>query len=391
MVEGKDKNIIAEVQFLFTEMFDYKKIAHSLYAIERKGEFVDNMTKILDIKLDLTKQMFIHAARDNIKGLTDLMVTHDFDNEDLMMTNQRNQSILTPICTVNAKKTLSYLVKQIDDEVIKDRLVFPDMDGYYPLQLAVSKNHFDGVLLSVMKGDKLGLADYENPSKVHISSYCWSKNCAKSALLILKNITSKERIKKLIDKEYTLYNLMGVGDADLLRYVWDQLKSNPKAKEKWLAKGDAREDGKWSNLHDACCLGKDKGGSVECVKELLSFYGEEKEQEQLWQKQDRRLQTPLFHAATNAMYNILEWRLSAMSEDKKAEFFTSQNMMAREPIELLLDNRYGGKNDLKALKIMVSHLTSSYEKKFSEIFLFAAQKELSIWHVISQFLCSTYI
>ena len=127
------------------------------------------------------------------------------------------------------------------------------------------------------------------------------------------------------------------------------------------------------------------------IKELLSFYGEEKEQEELWQKQDRRLQTPLFHAATNAMYNILEWRLSAMSEDKKAAFFTSQNMMAREPIELLLDNRYGGKNDLKALKIMVSHLTSSYEKKFSEIFLFAAQKELSSPHAVFQFLCSNCI
>ena len=104
MVEGKDYNIIAEMQFLFTEMFLYKKIAHSLYGIERTQEFVDNMTKILDIKLDLKKQLFIHAARDNIKGLTDLMVTHDFKNKDLMQLNQRNQSILTPVCTVNAVK-----------------------------------------------------------------------------------------------------------------------------------------------------------------------------------------------------------------------------------------------------------------------------------------------
>ena len=55
-----------------------------------------------------------------------------------------------------------------------------------------------------------------------------------------------------------------------------------------------------------------------------------------------------------------------MSEVKKAEFFTSPNLVAREPIDLLIDTRYGaGKKELKALKIMVSHLTSSYEQKVS--------------------------
>ena len=126
VVEGKDYNIIAEMQFLFTEMFLYKKIAHSLYGIERTQEFVDNMTKILDIKLDLKKQLFIHAARDNIKGLTDLMVTHDFKNKDLMQLNQRNQSILTPICTVNCMSILLLLIRNLIDCIFRpeDVVVF---------------------------------------------------------------------------------------------------------------------------------------------------------------------------------------------------------------------------------------------------------------------------
>ena len=247
MVKGKDHNIIGEMQFLFKEMFEYKKIAHSLYSIERTQEFVDNMTKILDIKLDLTKQLFIHASRDNYKGFSDLMVTNDFKPKDLLQLNQRNQSILTPICAVNAPRALSYLVKLIEhDEVIKalikKRLVFPDSDGNYPLRLAVEKNHYYGVLRSIVDGDKLELANYKSPT--HIAHYCWSNKSAKSAMLILRNISRQKR-HKLILKEYTLENLLTVGDAELMRFVWDQLRTNQKAKEKWLSRRDNYNEGKW--------------------------------------------------------------------------------------------------------------------------------------------------
>ena len=59
-----------EVQFLFRRMYQFKKIGHSLYSIERKLEFVDDMRDLLPIKLDLKKQLFIHAARDNVNGIT---------------------------------------------------------------------------------------------------------------------------------------------------------------------------------------------------------------------------------------------------------------------------------------------------------------------------------
>ena len=39
-----------------------------------------------------------------------------------------------------------------------------------------------------------------------------------------------------------------------------------------------------TKLHLACQHSGDQGGSVECVKTVLSFYDDEKEQEALWQK-----------------------------------------------------------------------------------------------------------
>lgn len=111
---------------------------------------------------------------------------------------------------------------------------------------------------------------------------------------------------------------------------------------------------------------------------MISFYDiEEKEQDAMWEKPDSQLQTPLFHAAKNANYQILEWRLSEMSESQRAKFFASVNKAGRGPIEELMT--IGGsatKNDLKALNVMVSHLTSSYEKK---VFLQIIELFLSLY------------
>ena len=106
---------------------------------------------------------------------------------------------------------MSYLLKRIDDDVIRDRLVFPDANSNYPLALAVRCNHFSGVLKLIVKGDSLNLADYEAPNNKHITSHCLAK-CAQSASLLLRNITKRERRNKLIEKQYTF--------VSLLHFVW---------------------------------------------------------------------------------------------------------------------------------------------------------------------------
>ena len=139
-----------------------------------------------------------------------------------------------------------------------------------------------------------------------------------------------------------------------------------------------------SNLHDACSLGGDDGGSVDCVKAVLKFYDDdEKEQDQLWQKKDSRLREPLFCAATRALHRILEWRLQGMSAIEKDNFFSCNNKDGKGPIDSLINKaesdmtrRYDHdtrkyvfeselsiEDELKALNVMVSHLTTNHEKQ----------------------------
>ena len=42
IIKGRKTSIIGEVQFLFKRMYEFKKIGHSLYSIERTKEFVDD-------------------------------------------------------------------------------------------------------------------------------------------------------------------------------------------------------------------------------------------------------------------------------------------------------------------------------------------------------------
>ena len=69
IIKGKKYCVIGEVQFLFKRMYEFKKIGHSLYSIERRQEFIDDLFELLPIKLDLKKQLFIHAAKNNVNGL----------------------------------------------------------------------------------------------------------------------------------------------------------------------------------------------------------------------------------------------------------------------------------------------------------------------------------
>ena len=271
-INGKDHDIIAEVQFLFERMLEYKKIAHSLYSIERTGEFVDNMTKLLPIKTDKLKQLFIQSAKNNLSGFTDLMVTYGLESKQLLEHNQRRQSILTPICAKNSSRILSYLMRVVPKDSIRYNLVFQDAGGSYPLRRAVEKNHFNGVLKYIMDRDQLNLANYEDAEKTHITHWCWESKSGQSALLILRTMKSDEARIKLIDRSISVENVLMTGYAKLLEYILrimnsekerlrlildegpdknglklkeSQLRRQMNIKEKWLAPGDNEHDGRW--------------------------------------------------------------------------------------------------------------------------------------------------
>ena len=305
-IDGKDHDIIAEVQFLFQRMLEYKKIAHSLYSIERTSEFVGNMTKLLPIKTDQLKQLFIQSAKNNLKGFTDLMVTYGLNSDQLLQTNQRRQSILTPICSKNSSRILSYLMKVVSKTSIREKLVFQDAGGSYPLRQAVEKNHFNGVLKDIMARDQLNLANYKDSDKRHITHWCWDSKSGQSALLILRTMKSDEARTKLIDRSISVEDVLMTGYAKLLQYILKVMQSEKQRlqsimktsqrklqrrlniKEEWLAVGDNKYDGRWSNFHTACTSKAVEGGSVECVRALEKFYDSKEGKEQLWRKNDFR-------------------------------------------------------------------------------------------------------
>ena len=136
-------------------------------------------------------------------------------------------------------------------------------------------------------------------------------------------IKSDEQRLRLIQRDVSLELLLGTGNASLLRYVFGQIKSQQRAKDKWLSVRDNVKDGKWSNFHDACKGGFD-GGSVECVKLLLNeIYDSDEQKAMLWNKQDRHLQTPLYCAVQSGKYKVVEWMLHEMSQHQKEQFFNT--------------------------------------------------------------------
>jgi len=403
-VQGKEHDFIAEVQFLFRRMLEYKKIAHSLYSIERTREFMGNLTALLPIKRDWLKQLFIQSAKNNLTGFTDLMVTYGLNYEQLLKTNQRRQSVLTPICAKNSSRILNYLMNVVpkDSKMIRKMLVYVDGGESYPLRQAVEKNHFNGVLKHIMaKEDELNLATYAE-AKRHIA-HCWKSKSGESALLILKTMQSDEQRVRLIIRSITVEEVLQTGYAKLLEYIRETMQSERdrlqlilshgtdgngvkvkksqvqrqmQFRQKWLAVGDSKHDGRWSNLHEACSSKAMIGGSVECVDALLSFYESDDGKEQLWKKNDLKLQTPLFNAVNEGNYRIVRWILEQMSDEDKVTFFTTSNTKAKYPIPSLLDQAATVEHleTLRTVLLSVSSLDITWSASvLGDIFLFCAK------------------
>ena len=220
-------------------MFNFKKIGHSLYSIERTKEFVDDLSDLLPIKVDLEKQLFIHAARNNINGLTDLMCTHHFNQSDILQLNPQKQSILTPICVLNCEKTLNFLIKSMSLKVIRDRLIKPDQSKGYPLERAIINNHYNGVLKLIFNGDKFNLINYRDQQQSTPLLLCWANKKGKCALLILENITNRKQLTSMIESTgsnmTSLQYALRTGDIDCVQFIFDQLDDNEKLKSKLLS------------------------------------------------------------------------------------------------------------------------------------------------------------
>eukprot|EP01083_Nonionella_stella_P151407 483661_1 len=369
LIAGKTYSVIAEVQFLLQRMADYKKVAHSLYSVQRTKEFVDDLKNVLPIKTNLEKQLFIHAARNNVNGLCDLMVSHGFDEKALVQLNQQKQSIMTTICARNCEKTLRFLMDTIPIDSIRERLMLPDQSNTYPLRRAIENNHHNGVLKTIFENDKyfdlIHHRDHQNMTPLNI---CWNIKKGKIALLILQNIQSLEKRLELIDATLpaqasitVLQYALRSGDYECVSFIFDQLQYNKTLQSKLLC---AKSKDSKSNFHFAC-----EGGNAKCI-ELLFKYQNEEAQNPLYE-QDYNFQIPVFHSILEGKAECADFVLSKMSNQQKEAFFTTRNRGTHNPINYI-DQLKQSKEHIETLFVMVNHLPND-NMQLGAVWLFAAR------------------
>eukprot|EP01083_Nonionella_stella_P113467 334525_1 len=380
IVRGAEYNVIGEMQFLIAEMLNFKKIGHSLYSIERTKEFVDDLSAVLPVKLNFNKQLFIHSARNNLNGVTDLMVTHAFNTKLLLQMNQKNQSIFTSICSANGVKLFKYLIKIILPMKLKERLVFPDQSGTYPLLRAIKNNHYNGVLKCVFNHEFLQKAlinDCDASGKTPLQQ-CWFQRKLKCALLILNTVQSEKEILKMIttripckhdwnmNSDMTcLQSALYLGDMECIQFLFDQTKRDQNTMQQLL--GDKEST---ANFHLACY-----GGKIDCLKLLISEC--DKEQRAKLFVTGGWSALPLFDAVHVGSPECTEFILSQMSDDQKQTFFgeTGYNFTIKQYVTPIHSSTlYTSKRHIETLKVMIAHLSNDHAD-LGSAFLYAARND----------------
>eukprot|EP01083_Nonionella_stella_P113468 334531_1 len=382
IVRGAEYNVIGEMQFLIAEMLNFKKIGHSLYSIERTKEFVDDLSAVLPVKLNFNKQLFIHSARNNLNGVTDLMVTHAFNTKLLLQMNQKNQSIFTSICSANGVKLFKYLIKIILPMKLKERLVFPDQSGTYPLLRAIKNNHYNGVLKCVFNHEFLQKAlinDCDASGKTPLQQ-CWFQRKLKCALLILNTVQSEKEILKMIttripckhdwnmNSDMTcLQSALYLGDMECIQFLFDQTKRDQNTMQQLL--GDKESS---ANFHYAC-----RSGKIDCLRLLIPECNEEQRAKLFVNVFWPCRCSPLFNAVNAGSPECTEFILSQMSDDQKQTFFgeTGYNFTIKQYVTPIHSSTlYTSKRHIETLKVMIAHLSNDHAD-LGSAFLYAARND----------------
>eukprot|EP01083_Nonionella_stella_P255556 876990_1 len=379
IVRGTEYNVIGEMQFLIAEMLNFKKIGHSLYSIERTKEFVDDLSAVLPVKLNFNKQLFIHSARNNLNGVTDLMVTHAFNTKLLLQMNQKNQSIFTSICAANGVKLFKYLIKIIPPMALKERLVFPDQSGSYPLLRAITNNHYNGVLKCIFRHELLQkeLINHRDAFNKTPLQQCWSQWKPKCALLILNIAQSeKQKIKMIMTSTENIHGVwpyekdmtalqcaLLMGDMECVQFIFDQLKGNNETLQQLLGPHYYAGD----NFHYAC-----KGGNIDCLKLLIS-QSDEESRAKLWVP-DVCGGFPVLDAVEAGSPECTEFLLRQMNDEQINEFFKWHGLRIPTPI-VYLTQRYKSEGHSETLKVMISYVTNDSKAELGCAFLYAARND----------------
>eukprot|EP01083_Nonionella_stella_P146996 463062_1 len=154
LIRGKQNNIIGEVQFLLRRMKQYKDIAHNLYTIERTKDVMESsIAKILPLLLHEEKQLFIAGNRGSVKGICKIMVINNKSSEDVMKSNEDQQTILHNVCRFGHTSLFFYLKSILPRESFVAYVLSESHAGATAFERALQNNQ-----ISIVK-DLLGMKE----------------------------------------------------------------------------------------------------------------------------------------------------------------------------------------------------------------------------------------
>eukprot|EP01083_Nonionella_stella_P020026 55563_1 len=136
--------IIGEIQFTLDFMVQFKTSkSHALYSVERLSEFTDNFKAISPFLMDKNKQLFTLAINGDTKGISKYMINNNIKSDELLnIVNDKNQTVLAPICEFNHVKALKLVIHNYsnNETLIKALQTGDTFVGDTPINYALKKN-----------------------------------------------------------------------------------------------------------------------------------------------------------------------------------------------------------------------------------------------------------
>ena len=153
--------IIGEIQFTLNWMVQFKSLkSHSLYSIERLCEFTDNFNEISPFLMDKNKQLFTLAINGDKKGISSFIINNNIKSNQLLnIINDKNQTVLAPICEFNHIQCLKLIINNYsNNEIFINSLQTGDtFIGDTPIDYAFKKNAIDIIKFLSIKYPKIML------------------------------------------------------------------------------------------------------------------------------------------------------------------------------------------------------------------------------------------
>ena len=204
LIRGKNESLIGEIQFLLSDMNEFKKGSHRLYSITRTKDIFDTTWTCLPLLTNDETRTFIAGQNNDVKQLLNLMVVNNKKMKDILFIAHSQETILNTICCKGLFDSFQFLQSKADKKLFIDRLLLPHQYNETCVEITIWGNQIK-ILKQLFR---------ENPE-------------------LLQNVLSDfdKNIKTIFRWVYWLVTKPGNSmftqpDINMLNYVLDLLKLN---------------------------------------------------------------------------------------------------------------------------------------------------------------------